>query len=237
MKKTSIYFVIWLCLFAAKGFCSVDLSIQAPSTVMKGSMFDAELIGAGADTIIGAQVILQFDPALLQISNIIPQQNVVVTPVNTANSSGEVILVYLDMTSIGKTADNIGWLAKVHFQAIEKGSGNISINNETMVVGPESQTLTGSLTGSIVTIQSGVSGQVQTSITGQIAGIPNATVTVLENGQTTMTDAEGNFTLTGLESGNYSLKVEKENFNTFVNGHIKLSHFRSNQTEPHSFIL
>jgi len=59
--------------------------------------------------------------------------------------------------------------------------------------------------------QGSISGQVTTSITGQISSIYGATVLIIETGQTTTTDQNGNFSFTA-QPGIYSIKIEKNNF-------------------------
>lgn len=48
------------------------------------------------------------------------------------------------------------------------------------------------------------------------APLAGATITVIETGQTVVTDAQGNFILTIQAAGNYSFRVEKEGFTTYT---------------------
>jgi hypothetical protein len=57
-----------------------------------------------------------------------------------------------------------------------------------------------------------ISGQVTTSITGQLSTINGATVVIIETGQTTVTDQNGNFSFTGVQPGIYHIKIIKNNF-------------------------
>jgi uncharacterized membrane protein len=55
-----------------------------------------------------------------------------------------------------------------------------------------------------------LSGMVMDAFSGE--GIPGATVTVEENGSSATTDDFGEFTISDLEAGSYTLKVEAEGY-------------------------
>ncbi|MFC1859014.1 carboxypeptidase regulatory-like domain-containing protein, partial [Thermodesulfobacteriota bacterium] len=67
----------------------------------------------------------------------------------------------------------------------------------------------------VYTVTTGtISGQLLTSITGHVTSIAGAEITIIETGQTTTSDADGNYTLADVLPGTYSLKIEKEYFET-----------------------
>ena len=67
-----------------------------------------------------------------------------------------------------------------------------------------------------------ISGHIESLVTGQISNILGATVTVLETGQSTTTDADGNYTLSDLQVGTYTLKIQKTGFETVVLNDIQV---------------
>jgi hypothetical protein len=68
-----------------------------------------------------------------------------------------------------------------------------------------------------------ISGQIVTDVTGQSAPVVGATVTIVELGQTTTSGSDGSFLFTGVLVGTYTLKVEKNNFQTLTYNNIQVS--------------
>ena len=68
-----------------------------------------------------------------------------------------------------------------------------------------------------------ISGQVTTSATGQRTSIADAVITITETGQTTISDSDGNYKLTNVPIGTYTIKIEKNNFSTILLNDIEVS--------------
>ena len=61
-----------------------------------------------------------------------------------------------------------------------------------------------------------ISGQVTTSLTGQMTNVVGATVTIVETGQSTTTDGQGNYRLADVAAGTYTVRIEKDNLETIL---------------------
>ena len=61
-----------------------------------------------------------------------------------------------------------------------------------------------------------ISGQVTTSLTGELTNVVGATVTIVQTGQSTTTDGQGNYRLADVPVGTYTVRIEKDNLETIL---------------------
>jgi hypothetical protein len=68
-----------------------------------------------------------------------------------------------------------------------------------------------------------ISGQIKTDVTGQNTIVIGATVTVVETGQSAISDNSGNYSISDIPIGNYTVKIQKEGFEDLLFTDISLS--------------
>jgi len=67
-----------------------------------------------------------------------------------------------------------------------------------------------------------ISGRVTTSVTGQLTSIFGATVTIVETGQSTTSDDNGDYIFSNVLVGTYTIRVEKDGFETIPSVNVQV---------------
>jgi len=157
MRKAGffLFLTIVLALTSANAF-AVDVELLSPSDVSIGDSFDVEVRLTGSDSVGPFDLAVNFNPALLQMSDITPSVGFSApaqTMIDEANTSGSLALSYLDVTMRGFTPTDDGMnVFVITFNATATGSDTITPSGTVTAAGFPPADITGTLTPATVSI-------------------------------------------------------------------------------------
>ncbi len=200
---------------------NIAVSVSGPANVSVGDEFDVEIVAQGADAssaIYGVQFELEFDPSTLQVVDGSLQPGSAMNPhlialSDVENASGEAKLVFSLQGNVdGLTGDVV--LATVRFRALNAGAGSLlALSESDLLLGTKDASSIPVSTISGLTVTVGEQGSNKATVSGQ-ALMPGKTdhsgiaIKLGDNSFNATTNSSGDFSMTGVDEGTYSITAE-----------------------------
>jgi|GEM_PF-2742341 len=150
--------IFFLTLTGSHALGAVDVELKSVDTVEIGDTFDVEIRMSGSDMVLNFDLLFNFDKDKIQIRSTTTEAEGMLSPspnaIDTANSEGQMTLVYLDMALVGFSPGEDSLMATISCEALGSGNALFEIDDSSTISGTEfpQPNVTGNFTGKTVSI-------------------------------------------------------------------------------------